>query len=47
MPEKRIEVVSQYVSDMHVLESPIPKPLKRQVKQTAEEQPDISRALHG
>ena len=46
MPEKHIAVVSQYVSDMHVLESHILKPLKRQMKQTEKEQPDISRALH-
>jgi len=45
MPEKRVEVVSQYLSDMHVLESHILKPLQRQVDQTKEEQPDISRAL--
>ncbi len=45
MPEKRVEVVSQYVSDMHVLESHILKPLTRQVEQTKEEQPDVSRAL--
>jgi ferritin-like metal-binding protein YciE len=42
-----VEVVSQYVSDMHVLESHILKPLKRQVDQTKKEQPDISRALQG
>lgn len=47
MPEKKIEVVSQYVSDMHVLESHILQPLKRQVEQTKEEQPDVSRALQG
>jgi ferritin-like metal-binding protein YciE len=47
MPEKQIEVVSQYVSDMHVLESHILKPLKRQVEQTSKEQPDVSRALQG
>jgi ferritin-like metal-binding protein YciE len=46
MPEKRDEVVSQYVSDMHVLESHILKPLQRQVSQT-EDQPDINRALQG
>ncbi|MCA1668224.1 MAG: DUF892 family protein [Thermomicrobia bacterium] len=45
MPEKKIEVVSQYVSDMHVLESHILKPLKRQVEQTKKDQPDVSRAL--
>ncbi len=47
MPEKRVEVVSQYISDMHVLESHILKPLKRQVKQTEKEQPAVSRALQG
>ena len=46
MPEKKIEVISQYVSDMHVLESHILTPLKRQVSQT-EDQPDINRALQG
>ena len=38
------EVVSQYVSDMHVLESHILQALKRQVSQAAE-QPDLQRAL--
>ena len=47
MPEKKVEVVSQYVSDMHVLESHILKPLKRQVEHTKQEQPDVSRALQG
>jgi len=46
MPEKRVEVVSQYLSDMHVLESHILQPLKRQVNQT-QDQPDINRALQG
>ncbi len=46
MPEKRVEVVSQYVSDMHVLESHILQPLQRQVSQS-EDQPDINRALQG
>ena len=46
MPEKRVEIVSQYVSDMHVLESHILQPLQRQVSQT-EDQPDINRALQG
>lgn len=47
MAEKRVEIVSQYVSDMHVLESHILQPLRRQVKQTQTEQPDVSRALQG
>jgi ferritin-like metal-binding protein YciE len=46
MPEKRVEVISQYVSDMHVLETHILKPLQRQVNQTSD-QPDIQRALQG
>ncbi len=46
MPEKRVEVVSQYLSDMHVLESHILQPLQRQVKQT-QDQADINRALQG
>ncbi len=46
MPEKRVEIVSQYVSDMHVLESHILQPLQRQVTQT-EDQADINRALQG
>ena len=45
MPEKRVEVVSQYISDMHVLESHILQPLQRQTEQTKEDQPDVSRAL--
>lgn len=45
MPEKQVEVVSQYVSDMHVLESHILQPLRRQVDHTKDEQPDVSRAL--
>ena len=42
--EKRVEVVSQYVSDMHVLESHILQALERQVGQTAS-MPDIHRAI--
>lgn len=47
MAEKKVEIVSQYVSDMHVLESHILAPLTRQVEQTKQEQPDVSRALQG
>ncbi len=47
MLEKRVEIVSQYISDMHVLESHILQPLQRQTEQTKEEQPDVSRALQG
>ncbi len=42
--EKKVEVVSQYVSDMHVLESHILQALERQVGQTAS-MPDIHRAI--
>lgn len=42
--EKKVEIVSQYVSDMHVLESHILQALKRQVSQ-ATDQPDLQRAL--
>ncbi len=38
------EIVSQYVSDMHVLESHILQALERQVGQTTD-QPDINRAI--
>ena len=44
MPEKKVEVVSQYVSDMHVLERHIQQALEKQVKQV-HDQPDISRAI--
>ncbi len=42
--DKKVEIVAQYVSDMHVLESHILQALKRQVSQ-AEDQPDMHRAL--
>ncbi len=44
MADKKVEIVAQYVSDMHVLESHILQALKRQVSQ-AEDQPDMHRAL--
>lgn len=42
--EKKVEIVSQYVSDMHVLEKHIQEALDRQVEQT-KDQPDINRAI--
>lgn len=42
--EKKSEIVSQYVSDMHVLEKHIQEALEKQVPQTAD-QPEINRAL--
>lgn len=44
MADKKVEIVAQYVSDMHVLESHILQALKQQVSQ-AEDQPDMHRAL--
>lgn len=44
MPEKKVEVVSQYVSDMRVLEAHIQEALEKQVGQT-KDQPDINRAI--
>jgi ferritin-like metal-binding protein YciE len=42
--EKKVEVVSQYVSDMRVLEAHIQEALEKQVGQT-KDQPDINRAI--
>ena len=45
MPDTKVEIVSQYVSDMHVLESHILQALERQAGQTQDKQPDVSRAI--
>ena len=44
--ETKSEIVTQYLSDMHVLEQHIQKALEKQVG-TTEDQPEINRALKG
>ena len=44
--ETKIEIVTQYLSDMHVLEQHIQEALEKQVG-TTEDQPEVNRALKG
>jgi ferritin-like metal-binding protein YciE len=44
--DTKVEIVTQYLSDMHVLEKHIQEALEKQVA-TTKDQPDINRAIQG